>query len=65
MLMKQQKTNAGDFMDLSSLTLDEASSPVEEVLPNIRNSKVGVTLDPSFSSSRYSGCRFDRCLFAS
>lgn len=35
-------------MDLSSLTLEEASSPVEEVLPTIHHSKVGVALIPLF-----------------
>ncbi|XP_018524270.1 RING finger protein 10 isoform X2 [Lates calcarifer] len=39
MLLKQQKTNAADSFDLSSLTLDEPSSPVEEVITNITSSK--------------------------
>lgn len=39
-LLKQQNMNAGDVFDLSSLTLDEPSSPVEEVLPSISSTKV-------------------------
>uniref|UniRef100_A0A7N5ZT77 E3 ubiquitin-protein ligase RNF10 n=1 Tax=Anabas testudineus TaxID=64144 RepID=A0A7N5ZT77_ANATE len=35
MLLKQHKGNAGDSLDLSSLTLEEPSSPVEEVVTNI------------------------------
>ncbi|KAM9359992.1 E3 ubiquitin-protein ligase RNF10 isoform 2-T2 [Symphorus nematophorus] len=38
-LLKQQKVNAGDGLDLSSLTLEEPSSPVEEVVTNISTTK--------------------------
>ena len=40
-LLKQQKENAGDVLDLSSLTLEEPSSPVEEVVTNTSSTKVG------------------------
>ncbi|XP_042344319.1 RING finger protein 10 isoform X1 [Plectropomus leopardus] len=39
MLLKKQKANVGDSFDLSSLTLEEPSSPEEEVVPNIRGNK--------------------------
>lgn len=40
MLLKQHSGNAGDSLDLSSLTLEEPSFPVEEVLTNISCAKV-------------------------
>ncbi|KAM7416354.1 hypothetical protein PAMA_018430 [Pampus argenteus] len=39
MLLKQQKPNTGDSFDLSSLTLEEPDSPVEEVVTNISSAK--------------------------
>lgn len=42
MLLKQHKGNAGDSLDLSSLTLEEPSSPVEEVVTNISCTKVSL-----------------------
>ena len=39
-LLKQQKTNAEDVLDFSSLTLEEPSSPEEEVVTNTSSSKV-------------------------
>ncbi|KAL7391878.1 hypothetical protein ABVT39_016178 [Epinephelus coioides] len=39
MLLKQQKANVEDSLDLSSLTLEEPSSPVEEVVSNISSTK--------------------------
>ncbi|XP_053181139.1 RING finger protein 10 [Scomber japonicus] len=39
MLLKQQKPNIGDCFDLSSLTLEEPASPVEEVVTNISSTK--------------------------
>lgn len=39
MLLKQQKANPGDGFDLSSLTLEEPSSPVEEVVTNTSSTK--------------------------
>lgn len=41
-LLKQQNTN-GDDLDLSSLTLEEPSSSVEEVVTNISSRKVSGT----------------------
>ncbi|XP_071374888.1 E3 ubiquitin-protein ligase RNF10 [Centroberyx affinis] len=38
-LLKQQKASAGDSLDLSSLTLDEPASPVEEVVTNFSSTK--------------------------
>nr|XP_046242578.1 RING finger protein 10 isoform X2 [Scatophagus argus] len=38
-LLKQQKANAVDALDLSSLALEEPPSPVEEVLTNISSNK--------------------------
>lgn len=45
-LLKQQKKNIGDVFDLSSLTLDEPPSPVEEVLTNTSSTKVSPTSWP-------------------
>lgn len=42
MLLKQQKANPGDGFDLSSLTLEEPSSPVEEVVTNTSSTKVSL-----------------------
>lgn len=42
-LLKQQKKNIGDVFDLSSLTLDEPPSPMEEVLTNVNSAKVSPT----------------------
>lgn len=39
-LLKQLKANIGDEFDLSSLTLDEPVSPVEEVPTNTSSTKV-------------------------
>lgn len=44
MLLKQQKVNSPDVLKMSSLTLEEESSPVEDVLPKTSGSKVGVDL---------------------
>lgn len=41
MLLKQQKVNSPDVLKLSSLTLEEEPSPVEDVLPKTSCSKVG------------------------
>lgn len=40
MLLKQQKVNS-DVLKMSSLTLEEEPSPVEDVLPKTSCSKVG------------------------
>lgn len=40
MLLKQQKPNEGQSFDLSSLTLEERDSPVEDMVTNISSSKV-------------------------
>lgn len=42
MLLKQQKASAGDSLDLSSLSLEEPSSPVEEVVTNTSSTKVSL-----------------------
>ncbi|XP_041643251.1 RING finger protein 10 [Cheilinus undulatus] len=39
MLLKQQKENAGDSLDFSSLTLEEPPSPGEEVVTHISSTK--------------------------
>ncbi|XP_070760022.1 E3 ubiquitin-protein ligase RNF10 isoform X2 [Enoplosus armatus] len=39
MLLKQQRAKPGDSFDLSSLTLEEPSSPVEEVVTNTSSTK--------------------------
>lgn len=41
-LLKQQKANAGDNLDFSSLTLEESSPPVEDVVTTISSSKVSL-----------------------
>ncbi|XP_078106384.1 LOW QUALITY PROTEIN: E3 ubiquitin-protein ligase RNF10 [Sander vitreus] len=38
-MLKQQKANVGDSLDLSSLTLEEPSSPVEEVVTTFSSTK--------------------------
>uniref|UniRef100_A0A8C9ZSL5 E3 ubiquitin-protein ligase RNF10 n=1 Tax=Sander lucioperca TaxID=283035 RepID=A0A8C9ZSL5_SANLU len=38
-MLKQQKANVGDSLDLSSLTLEEPSSPVEEVVTTSSSTK--------------------------
>lgn len=55
MLLKQHNGNAGDSLDLSSLTLEESSPPVEEVLTNISCAKVNLkcTFAESFLSIMY------------
>lgn len=42
MLLKQQKSNSRDVLNMSSLTLEEESSSVEDVLPKMSSSKVGL-----------------------
>lgn len=54
MLLKQQKPNTGDGFDLSSLTLEEPASPVEEVVEvvtNISSTKVSLNLFSVFTPS--------------
>ena len=51
MLLKQQKVNAADSLDLSSLTLEDPSSPVEEVVTNVTSAKVSL------------GCAFSTLFF--
>lgn len=42
MLLKQQRSNSMDVLNMSSLTLEEESSSVEDVLPKMSSSKVGL-----------------------
>lgn len=42
MLLKQQKSNSMDVLNMSSLTLEEESPSVEDVLPKVSSSKVGL-----------------------
>ena len=43
-MLKQQKANVGDSLDLSSLTLEEPSSPVEEVVTIFSSTKVSLKM---------------------
>lgn len=42
MLLKQQKSNCVDVLNMSSLALEEESSSVEDVLPKTSSSKVAL-----------------------
>lgn len=53
MLLKQQKPNTGDSFDLSSLTLEEPASPVEEVVTNISSTKVNLFFPPAVLPQHY------------
>lgn len=43
MLLKQQKANAEDGFELSSLTLEDPPPPVEEVVTNFTSAKVSLS----------------------